>query len=49
MDITDAELSLHDGIVAAAKATGAKGFHVDVDYLLSMIRELRKLRDQKKH
>lgn len=41
MTITDAELSLHEGIVAACSAPA---FSVDPQYLLALIREVRELR-----
>ncbi len=41
MTITDAELLLHEGIVAACKAPA---FSVDPEYLLALIREVREWR-----
>lgn len=45
MTITDQELSLHEGTLASYKRQFPdKGFQVDVDYLLALIREVRAAR-----
>jgi hypothetical protein len=42
--VTDAELTMADGIVRAAKDHGAKAYTLDIDFLLGVLAELRRHR-----
>lgn len=42
--MTDAELTLADGVVRAAKRQGAAAYTVDIDFLIAALTELRKHR-----